>query len=113
MPPRQLGLLSFGVLIIVLAILLVAFFPRWDVILSLTVALYGLWVIVLAGIRAKNPVKYERGAFSTLIWGILLLAIGGAWFLYIQTLSVVYTLVLLLLVIGILAVSSALLRTRK
>jgi len=112
MPQRQMGLLSFGVLIILIAVLLVAFSPDWGTILSLTLTLYGLWVIVLAGIRARNPVKYERGAFSTLIWGILLTAIGGAWLLYIQTPNPIYAVALVLLVIGILAVATAF-RTRK
>jgi len=114
MPPRQLGLLSFGVLVVTIAILLVAFFPDWSTILSLTLTLYGLWVIVLAVIRAKNPAKYERGAFSTLIWGILLLAVGGAWYLNILTEgNILYSVVLLLVIVGILAVASALPSMRK
>jgi hypothetical protein len=113
MPPRQLSLLSFGIFVIIVAILLIAFFPDWGKILSLTLALYGLWVIALAGIRAKSPQKYERGAFSTLTWGILLLAIGGAWYLYIFTGNTLYSVVLLLVIIGILAVASALPSMRK
>jgi len=116
MPPRQLGLLSFGVLIVIVAILLVAFGPsqEWDKILSLTLTLYGLWVIALAGIRAKSPQKYERGAFSTLIWGILLLAVGGSWYLNIVTQGkILYSVVLFLVIVGILAVVVALSPTRK
>lgn len=115
MPPRQLGLLSFGVLIIIVAILLVAYGPtqEWDKILSLTLTLYGLWVIALAGIRAKSPQKYERGAFSTVIWGILLLVIGGAWYLNIQTGQPLYSVVLFLVIVGILAVVVALSPMRK
>jgi len=113
MPQRQLTLLSFGVLVVAVAILLLAFFPDLSTILSLTLTVYGVWVVILAGIRAKNPAKYERGAYSTLVWGILLVAIGGSWFLYIQTLNLIYTMVLLLLVIGVVAVASALLKTRK
>jgi len=114
MPPRQLSLLSFGVLIIIIAILLVAFFPDWGTILSLTIALYGLWVIALAGIRAMSPQKYERGAFSTLVWGILLLAVGGSWYLNILTQgNILYSVVLLLVIVGILAVASALPSMRK
>jgi len=115
MPKRQLGLLSFGVLVVILAVLLVVFGPGqdWGSLLSLTLVLYGLWVIVLAGIRARSPMKYERGAFSTLILGILLLAVGGAWFLNIQTGYWLYSVVLLLMIVGIIAVATALLRTRK
>lgn len=114
MPPRQLSLLSFGVFVIIIAILLVAFFPHWDTILSLTLTLYGLWVIALAGIRAKSPQKYERGAFSTFIWGILLVAIGGAWFLNIVTQgNILYSVVLFLVIVGVLAVVVVLSPTRK
>jgi len=113
MPPRQLDLLSFGVFVIIIAILLIAFFPDWGKIVSLTLTLYGLWVIALAGIRAKSPQKYERGAFSTLVWGILLLAVGGAWFLNIQTDQPLYSVVLFLVIVGILAVVSALPSMRK
>jgi hypothetical protein len=114
MPPRQLDLLSFGVFVLIIAILLIAFFPDWGKITSLTLTLYGLWVVALAGIRAKSPQKYERGAFSTLVWGILLLAVGGAWYLTIVTQgNILYSVVLLLVVIGILAVASALPSMRK
>jgi len=113
MPPRQLDLLSFGVFVIIIAILLIAFFPDWGKIISLTLALYGLWVIALAGIRAKSPQKYERGAFSTLVWGILLLAVGGAWYLNIIQGNILYSVVLFLVIVGILAVVSALPSMRK
>ena len=114
MPPRQLSLLSFGVLVVTVAILLLAFFPDWPTILSLTLTLYGLWVVILAGIRAKKPMKYERGAFSTLIWGILLLAIGGAWYLSILTEgNMLYSVVLFLAIVGILSVALALPSMRK
>ena len=76
--------------------------------------LYGLWVIVLAGIRNKTPEKYGRSAFSILIWGILLLAIGGAWYLNILTKgNILYSVVLFLVIVGVVALASALLRTRK
>ena len=113
MPKQQLGLLSFGVLVIIIAILLVALAPDWGSIISLALILYGLWVIVLAGIRNKTPEKYGRSAFSILIWGILLFAVGGAWYLNILTGYVLYSVVLLLVIIGIVALASALLRTRK
>ncbi len=115
MPQRQLDLLSFGVLIVILAILLIAYGPnqQWDKILSLTIALYGLWIIALAGIRAKSPDKYERGSFSTFVMGILLVAVGGAWFLNIETGYWLYSIVLLLIVVGVLAIASALPSLRK
>lgn len=113
MPKQQLGLLSFGVLVIIIAVLLVAFAPDWGLIISLTLMLYGLWVVVLSGMRAKTPEKYGRSAFSILIWGILLFAVGGAWYLNIRTGNILYSVVLFLVIIGVVALASALLRTRK
>ena len=72
-----------------------------------------MWGVILAGMRAKNQEKYERGAFSTLVWAILLIAVGGSWFVYIQTANFVYAVVLLLMVIGVLALVSALPTMRK
>jgi len=116
MPKRQLGTLSFGVLVVIMAILLLAFGPGqdWGSIISLTLVFCGLWVIFLSGIRAKTPEKYGRSAFSMLVWGILLLAVGGAWYLNILTQgNIIYSVVLFLVIIGILAVASALPSMRK
>ena len=113
MPRKPLELLSFGVLIVIVAVNLVAFFPRWEVIFPSVLALFGVWVMVTAGIRARSPEKYERGAFSTFAWGILLTAIGGAWFLSVQGLPVIYAFALVLIVIGVLAVTAALRVWRK
>lgn len=115
MPKRQLDLLSFGVLIVILAILLVALKPieDWDKILSLTLTFYGFWVIAIAGFRAKSPEKYERGTFSTLVLGVLLLAVGGAWYLNIETGHLLNSVVLFLLIIGVLAITAALSSMRK
>lgn len=113
MPRRTVELLSYGVFFIILAVCLIAFFPDWLMIFSMVLTFYGVWVMVLAGIRTKSPEKYERGAFSTFVWGILLAVIGGAWFVFIQTAYWVYSLALLLVVVGILAVVAALRSWRK
>ncbi len=113
MPRLQIGLLSFGVLVIILAVLLVAFAPNWALILSWTLILYGLWIVVLAGIRSRTPEKYGRSAFSILIWGILILAVGGAWYLDIITQgNLLYSVVFLLVIIGVVALATAM-RPRK
>jgi len=113
MPRKPLELLSFGVLIVIVAVNLLAFFPRWEVIFPSVLTLFGVWVMVTAGIRARSPEKYERGAFSTFAWGILLTAIGGAWFMSVQGVSVIFAFALVLIVIGVLAVTAALRAWRK
>lgn len=118
MPRRPLGLLSFGVFVVIVAVCLVAWAAEYIAtateVVSLVVTFFGVWVVVLAGIRAKSPEKYERGAFSTFAWGVLITAVGGIWLLYIwYPENLVYSLAFLLVVIGILAVSAALRMWRK
>jgi uncharacterized membrane protein HdeD (DUF308 family) len=104
--------LSLGALLVIAAVLLVAFateaIKRLDEVLALILALYGVWTMILAGIRVRNPEKYGRGAYSTLVMGVLLTALGGAWVLYIEGTNIIITIALILVVIGILAVASAL-----
>jgi len=118
LPRRPLGLLSFGVFVVIVAICLVAlaagYIATIGEALSLVITFFGVWVIVLAGIRTKSPEEYERGAFSTFAWGVLITAVGGAWFLYIwNPQNLAYSLALLLVIIGILAVTAALRTWRK
>jgi len=105
-------MLSFGVFLIIAAILLVAYaaviIKRLDEVIALISALYGVWTMILAGVRVKNPEKYGRGAYSTLVMGVLLTALGGAWALYIEGANIILTLALVIVVIGILAVATAL-----
>jgi hypothetical protein len=102
--------LSIGVflIIIVVAIMLYAaqVITDWTLIFPLVLVLSGCWALVLAGIRASNPQKYERGAFSTMSLGLLLIAVGGAWYLF--PVNPLYSLVLVLLFFGALAIAAAL-----
>jgi hypothetical protein len=104
--------LSIGVflIIIVVAIMLYAtqVITDWTLIFPLILVLSGCWTLVLAGIRASNPQKYERGAFSTMGLGLLLIAVGGAWYLF--AFNPLYSLALILLVLGALAIAAALRR---
>jgi hypothetical protein len=99
-------------MLVIAAVLLVAYagavVKRLDEVLALIIALYGVWTMILAGIRVRNPEKYGRGAYSTLVMGVLLTALGGAWTLYIEGTNIIITIALILVVIGILAVASAL-----
>jgi len=106
------GLLSIGIFLIILVISIILYTPLelidWSLIPPLILALYGCWTIVVAGMRASNPHKYERGPFSTFAWGLLLIAIGGAWFTY--SIEPFYSLAIILLVLGALAIAAALRR---
>jgi hypothetical protein len=106
------GLLSIGAFLIIIVISIILYFPLYIIsywmIFPLIIALSGVWLVALAGIRASNPVKYERGPFSTFSLGLCLLAIGGAWFLY--SYGPLYSVILILLVAAALAIGAALKR---
>jgi hypothetical protein len=101
-----------GALLVIAAVLLVAFavgtITRIDEVFALIIMLYGIWTMILAGIRVMNPEKYGRGAYSTLVMGVLLTAVGGAWEFHIRFENIIISIALILVVIGILAVASAL-----
>jgi len=105
-------ILSIGVflIIVVVAILIYAaqVITDWMLIFALVFVLFGCWTLVLAGMRASNPQKYERGAFSTLSLGFVLIALGGAWYLF--AFNPLYSLAILLLVFASLAIAAALRR---
>jgi len=107
-------LLTIGVFfsIVVVAILL---YPanvthNWWNILQLILVLFGVWMLVLAATRAAGPQKYERSAYGTVQLGVLLIAIGGAWFLLGY--NWIYSLALILLALGAIAITSALRRKK-
>jgi len=107
------GILSIGVFLIILVISIILYAVAlidWMSILPLILLLSGCWTMALAGMRASNPQKYERGPFSTLAWGLLMIALGGSWFLYTYTSNSLYALAVILLVFGVLAIVAALRR---
>ncbi|MDH5390672.1 MAG: hypothetical protein OEX10_05925 [Candidatus Bathyarchaeota archaeon] len=106
MPKKPVGVLSLGILILALAVSAAAFVANMLVnvseIFSLTLILFGLWILVLAGIRTANPEEYGGGTFNTFSGGILLTTLGVVWSLYARALLVGYLLPAFLLVVGIL-----------
>jgi hypothetical protein len=79
-------------------------------ILPMILAMSGVWLMVLAGIKTSNPEQYDRGPFSTFAWGLFLLALGGAWFLYGYGYGWLYSIALVLVVLAILAIATAMKR---
>jgi hypothetical protein len=105
-------LLSIGVLFLIIAIALglyaTGLIVDWTLIITSILFLTGIWFVFLAGLRMMKPQKYERGPFSTLSVGLLLMAFAGAW--YLAGLNLLYSLILILVVIGALVIFVA---TRK
>jgi len=108
---QEFGMLSLGAFLVIAAVMLVLFAAQligFVEVLALVIAFYGVWTMILAGIRVKNPEKYGRGAYSTLVMGVVLTALGGAWELNIRGTNIIITIALVLVVVGILAVATAL-----
>ncbi len=101
-------LLSIGVfcIILVVAILLTATGTLgWAQGLQLSLVLFGAWIIVLAAMRTTTSQKYERTAFSTAAMGGGLVILGAAW--YIFHFGWLYSLALILLALGLIAIIAA------
>jgi hypothetical protein len=104
-------LLTIGAFFIVLVVAIVLYAANiigWTLIVPLVLVFFGVWILVLAGMRSSTQQKYERGIFSTLSLGLLLVALGGAWYLF--TYSPLYSLALILLLFGVIAIAAALKR---
>jgi hypothetical protein len=104
-------LLSIGVffIILVLAILLVAAkVLTWGLFGPFVLGLLGIWIIALAAMRSANPQKYERSSFSTMAMGGGLIVLGVAW--YVFTFGWLYSVALILLALGLIAIAAALRR---
>jgi len=104
------NMLSVGVLliIIVVAILLMATqIISIGLVVPLVLILAGCWALVLSSMRSSLP-KHPSGAFGTMGLGIVLIAFGVAWYLF--SINWLFSLALILLVLGALAIVAALRR---
>jgi len=104
-------MLSLGVVLIIVVVAIVLFaagFIDWTLIVPVVLVFSGCWMLVLAAMRGSNPQKYAPSAFGSLGIGLFMIALGGAWYLF--RFSVLYSLALVLLVLGSLAIAAALRR---
>jgi hypothetical protein len=104
-------LLSIGAffIILVVAILVVATrLLNWIYLVPLVLGLFGLWLVALAALRSSNPQKYERSPFSTMAMGGCLIVLAAAWYVFYY--GWLYSLALIFLALGILAIAAALRR---
>jgi cobalamin synthase len=104
------NLLTIGALFVIIVVSVLLYVPAglltaWWMVVATMIVLFGGWLMALAVMQRSNPEKYGRGAFSYFGWGLLLIAVGGAWFLY--TYNWVYSLAVILLVLGGLAIAAA------
>jgi len=112
----QRGLLNLAVLLVIAALVIIfggLVANSWWEVVPLIIAFYGCWFIVFAGIGTRYQTKYTRSAFSTFGWGMLLAAIGFGWALNVRGLSWIYTVAVVILLLGILGLVAALRSPRK
>jgi hypothetical protein len=110
----HLGLLSFGAFLIVVAVWTAALaygVIATENLVPLVILSSGVWVVFVAGL--KLTLSKEAGAFRTFGWGMLFAVLGGAMYMMNQGMNAVYTVVLVLLLIGALAVVAALRASRQ
>jgi len=108
--------LTIGVFIIIVAIVIIAgaaTLVTWQETIPLIIGFYGCWLIVAAAMRSRNPSKYARSAFSLFGWGIILASIGFGLDLNLRGMNWIYTIAVVLLLWGILAIVVALKPSRK
>jgi len=115
-PKVSSDILSFGVFFLILAASIAALaagiLQSVFEVFSLVMALFGVWIMVLAGMRGGREEKYARGAFSIFSWGAIITALGTVWLLSLRGLPPLYLLAVLLLIFGLLVLVAAL-RTRR
>jgi hypothetical protein len=105
------GLLTIGAFFISLVIGILLYIAKvidWTLIAPVVLVVFGVWMLALAGMRSSSPSKYALSSFVTLSWGLILIAVGGAWWLL--TINWLYSVVLLLVVVAALAIAAAMKR---
>ncbi len=103
---RLLQSIGVFLIILVVAILLLATkVLAWSLAIPVVLVAFGVWMLWLAATRSRDHPKYERSPFSTLTLGIILIVLGGAWYLF--TINWLYSLALILLALGAIAIAAS------
>lgn len=105
------NLLTVGVFIVTIVVAIVLYVAKvidWPSIVPVVLLLIGIWLLALGAIRGSKTVKYERSSFSTISLGLVVIAAGGAWFLF--SYNWLYSFVVVLLVVAALVIAVALRR---
>jgi len=109
------NLLTIGAIFIIIVVSILLYFPAkvltaWWMVFATMIALFGIWLVALAAMQRSNPLKYGRSAFSYFGWGLLIIAVGSAWFLYYQPYGWIYSLAVILIVLAAVAIAAAIRR---
>ncbi len=105
---QMLSIGAFFIILVVAIVLFAAGAIDWTLIAPVVLVLFGIWLLALATLRGVKTDKYARSPFSTAVMGLLLVAVGGAWFL--SRVNWLYSVALVLLVLAGVAIAAALKR---
>ncbi len=101
-------LLSLGVFLIIIVVviaLLAAGIIDWTLIVPVVLVLSGCLLMATAAYKPTIKPKYAPSAFYSLASGLFLIALGGAWYLF--RFNWLYSLIVILLVLGAVAIAAA------
>ena len=104
-------LLSIGVFLIIIVavvVLLAVGIIDWTLIVPLVLLLSGCLLIATSAVKPSTTQKYAPSAFYRLASGLFLISLGGAWYLF--SFNWLYSLALILLVLGAVAIAAGLRR---
>jgi hypothetical protein len=100
-------LLSLGVFLIIIVVaivLLAAGIIDWSLLVPVVLVLSGALIAASAAFKPPATQKYAPTAFYRLSAGLLLMALGGAW--YLLRFNWLYTLALVLVVLAVIAIAA-------
>jgi len=111
----HLGLLSFGIFLIIVAVWIAAYVLEIIAVENLVPLILlssGVWTVVVACLKTIKPGQ-NGDAFSTFGWGMLFIVLGGSLYMVNMGMNPVYIVVFVLALIGVLAAVTALRSSRK
>ena len=97
---------AFFIILVVAILLYVTGMIRDNLVAPVILVLFGSWIVGLALMRGQSTQKYARSTFGTISMGLILIAIGVAW--YLAGFNWLYSVALILLVFGVIVIAEAL-----
>jgi hypothetical protein len=95
---------AFLIIVVVAIVLLATGLIDWTLIVPIVLVLSGCLLLGLAALKPPTMQKYAPSSFYMLASGLLLIALGGAW--YLVRFNYLYSLALVLLLLGALAIAA-------
>jgi len=108
MVKAERNLLTIGAIFVIIVISILLYAAKLlsgYYIVPTIIAMFGIWLMILAVMQRLDAERYGRGAFSYFSWGLLLVAIGGAWFIY--SYNAIYSIAVILIVLAAIAIAAA------